>query len=64
MANLLGRSIVRTVSMRPNQSEEFGVFLAHDELREAQGEMIVDGIAALGSGGVQEVFCSLQHLRA
>ena len=51
MANLLGRSIVRTVSMRPNQSEEFGVFLAHDELREAQGEMIVDGIAALGSGG-------------
>jgi len=51
MANLLGRSIVRTVSMRPNQSGEFGVFLAHDELRESQGEMIVDGIAALGSGG-------------
>ena len=37
--------------MRADQSEEFGIFLAHDELREAQGEMIVDGIAALGAGG-------------
>jgi len=37
--------------MRADQSEEFGIFLAHDELRESQGEMIVDGIAALGAGG-------------
>ncbi len=51
MANLLGRSIVRPGSMRADQSEEFGIFLAHDELRESQGEMIVDGIAALGAGG-------------
>jgi len=51
MANLLGRSIVRSGSMRADQSEEFGIFLAHDELRESQGEMIVDGIAALGAGG-------------
>ena len=51
MANLLGRSIVRSGSMRADQSEEFGIFLAHDELRESQGEMIVDGIAVLGAGG-------------
>ena len=51
MANLLGRSIVRSGSMRADQSEEFGIFLAHDDLRESQGEMIVDGIAALGAGG-------------
>tara|TARA_B100000029_G_scaffold291457_1_gene285004 strand:- start:12494 stop:14560 length:2067 start_codon:yes stop_codon:yes gene_type:complete len=37
--------------MRVDQSEEFGIFLAHEELRESQGEMIVDGIAALGAGG-------------
>ena len=51
MANLLGRSIVRSGAMRADQSEEFGNFLAHDELRESQGEMVVDGIAALGTGG-------------
>ena len=51
MAKLLGRSIVRSGSMRADQSEEFGIFLAHDDLRESQGEMIVDGIAALGAGG-------------
>jgi len=51
MANLLGRSIVRPVPMRVDQSGEYGSFLAHDELRDSQGEMIVDGIAALGAGG-------------
>ena len=51
MANLLGRSIVRSVPMRVDQSGEYGSFLAHDELRDSQGEMIVDGIAALGAGG-------------
>ena len=51
MANLLGRSIVRSGSMRADQSEEFGNVLANDELSESQGEMVVDGIAALGPGG-------------
>ena len=51
MANLLGRSIVRSGSMRADQSGDFGSFLAHDELRDSQGEMIVDGIAALGATG-------------
>ena len=51
MANLLGRSIFRSGPMRVDQSGEFGSFLAHDELRNSQSEMIVDGIAALGAGG-------------
>ena len=37
--------------MRADQSGDFGSFLAHDELRDSQGEMIVDGIAALGAMG-------------
>ena len=37
--------------MRADQSGDFGSFLAHDELRDSQGEMIFDGIAALGAMG-------------
>jgi Rad3-related DNA helicase len=51
MANLLGRSIVRTASMKTGSSAGAGRFVAHESLRDAQDEMISDGIASLGAGG-------------
>ena len=51
MANLLGRSIFRSASMRAGSSADAGRFVAHEALRDSQGEMISDGIAALGAGG-------------
>ena len=51
MANLLGRSIVRTASMRTGSSAGAGRFVAHESLRDAQDEMISDGIASLRAGG-------------
>ncbi len=51
MANLLGRSILRSASMKVGSSVDAGRFVAHEALRDAQGEMISDGIAALGAGG-------------
>lgn len=37
--------------MRTGSSANAGSFVAHETLRDAQGEMISDGIAALGAGG-------------
>ena len=51
MANLLGRSIIRSASMKAGPSSGAGRFVAHEDLRDAQVEMIGDGIAALGAGG-------------
>jgi len=51
MANLLGRSIFRSASMRAGSSADAGRFVAHEALRDSQGEMIGDGITALGAGG-------------
>ena len=51
MANLLGRSIIRSASMKAGPTSGAGSFIAHEDLRDAQAEMIGDGIAALGAGG-------------
>ena len=37
--------------MREGSSANAGRFVAHESLRDAQGEMISDGIASLGVGG-------------
>ena len=47
MANLLGRSIIRSASMRADGEVASSIFFAHESVRESQQEMIVDGISAL-----------------
>ncbi|PDH26139.1 MAG: hypothetical protein CND01_04515 [Marine Group II euryarchaeote MED-G34] len=47
MANLLGRSIIRSASMRADEEVASSIFFAHESVRESQQEMIVDGISAL-----------------
>ena len=50
MANLLGRSIVRSSSMSKADSESSSLFFAHKSVRESQKEMIEDGKNALEKG--------------
>ena len=50
MANLLGRSIVRSGSMSKADSESSSLFFAHKTVRESQKEMIEDGENALEKG--------------
>ncbi len=50
-ANLLGRSIIRPVSMTAEEGLPAGSFVAHDTLRDSQDEMVKDGIDVLAAGG-------------
>ena len=50
-ANLLGRSIVRSVSMTADQEVVPSSFFAHESMRASQQEMIADGIEALSERG-------------
>ena len=50
-ANLLGRSIVRSVSMTADQEVVPSSFFAHESMRASQQEMIADVLEALSDRG-------------
>jgi len=50
-ANLLGRSIIRSVSMTAEEGLSARSFVAHETLRDSQDEMIRDGMDVLAAGG-------------